>query len=156
MARVELRGVRKSFAEVTALAGVSLDIASGEFFTLLGPSGCGKTTLLRTIAGFVQQDDGEVRLDGKAVSGTQKGSSFVAATLPKSVRPVYWWDGYNAALSDYTAYDRNRLLWRLGGGAAPRFLSDTIFVHNYRFFFAFVYVLLFLVGIKLVYDGIVG
>ena len=50
MARVELRGIRKAFAEVQALDGVSLDIASGEFFTLLGPSGCGKTTLLRTIA----------------------------------------------------------------------------------------------------------
>ncbi len=67
MARVELRGIRKAFAEVRALDGVSLDIASGEFFTLLGPSGCGKTTLLRTIAGFVEQDAGEVRLDGEPV-----------------------------------------------------------------------------------------
>ncbi len=67
MARVELRGIRKAFAEVRALDGVSLDIASGEFFTLLGPSGCGKTTLLRTIAGFVEQDAGEIRLDGEPV-----------------------------------------------------------------------------------------
>ena len=67
MAHVELRQIRKTFDEVTALDGVSLDIASGEFFTLLGPSGCGKTTLLRTVAGFVEQDDGEIRLDDVVV-----------------------------------------------------------------------------------------
>lgn len=67
MASVELRGICKTFAEVKALDAVSLDIASGEFFTLLGPSGCGKTTLLRSIAGFVRQDAGEIRLDGAVV-----------------------------------------------------------------------------------------
>jgi iron(III) transport system ATP-binding protein len=67
MARVQLHGIRKTFAEVRALDAVSLDIASGEFFTLLGPSGCGKTTLLRTIAGFVQQDEGDVLLGDQVV-----------------------------------------------------------------------------------------
>jgi hypothetical protein len=81
--------------------------------------------------------NGVYRLDSKAVSGTQKESSFVSAALPKSVRPVYWWDGYNAALSDYTAFDRNRILWQVSQDTAPRFLDDTIYVHNYRFFFAF-------------------
>ena len=52
MAAIELEAVEKRFGEVRALAGVSLSIASGEFFTLLGPSGCGKTTLLRTLIGF--------------------------------------------------------------------------------------------------------
>jgi iron(III) transport system ATP-binding protein len=44
-----------------------VDIEPGEFFTLLGPSGCGKTTLLRTIAGFYQQDRGHVYLDGDCI-----------------------------------------------------------------------------------------
>jgi spermidine/putrescine transport system ATP-binding protein len=49
---------------VTALAGVSLSVDSGEYFCLLGPSGCGKTTLLRLIAGLDQADAGVLRLDG--------------------------------------------------------------------------------------------
>jgi outer membrane protein assembly factor BamB len=80
---------------------------------------------------------GIYRLDEKSVSGTREESDFLAASLPPSVRPVYWWDGYNAALSDYTAYDRNRLLWKLAPGKEMAFLDDTIYVHNYRFFFAF-------------------
>jgi outer membrane protein assembly factor BamB len=81
--------------------------------------------------------NGVYKLDEKAISGAQQTSTFItASSLPKSVRPVYWWDGYNASLSGYTAYDRNRLLWQLDPQAA-RFQDDTIFVHNYRFFFAF-------------------
>jgi outer membrane protein assembly factor BamB len=79
---------------------------------------------------------GVYRLDEKSVTGTQKESSFVSAPLPASVRPAYYWDGYNAALSTYTAYDRNRLLWKVVPGQT-KFVGDTIFVHNYRFFFAF-------------------
>ena len=45
-------GVVKRFGDVTAVAGVDLDVARGEFFSMLGPSGSGKTTCLRMIAGF--------------------------------------------------------------------------------------------------------
>ena len=67
MARVELRHINKKYPGVQALDDVDLDIESGEFFTLLGPSGCGKTTLLRTVAGFIQQDSGEVRVGGQRI-----------------------------------------------------------------------------------------
>lgn len=80
--------------------------------------------------------NGVYRLDERSVAGDQKGSTFIAAALPSSVRPAYWWDGYNAALSGYTAYDRNRLVWQLTPDGT-RFLNDTIVVHSYRFFFAF-------------------
>ena len=53
---VAVRSVTKQFDAVTALKSVSLDIARGEFFSLLGPSGCGKTTLLRVIGGFEETD----------------------------------------------------------------------------------------------------
>jgi thiamine transport system ATP-binding protein len=66
---LSLDGVRKSFADTVALDGVSLDIAEGEFFTLVGPSGCGKTTTLRTIAGLESPTDGRVRFDGENMAG---------------------------------------------------------------------------------------
>ncbi len=65
---VSLRGVRKSYGGVEAVAGVDLDIARGEFFTMLGPSGSGKTTLLRIVAGFVPADAGSVFLGGVDVA----------------------------------------------------------------------------------------
>ena len=57
------------YGSTTALHGVSLGVARGEFVALLGPSGCGKTSLLRTVAGFVQPDQGTVRLHGRDVAG---------------------------------------------------------------------------------------
>jgi putative spermidine/putrescine transport system ATP-binding protein len=65
---VELSDVRKSYGHATAVEGVSLRIAQGEFFSILGPSGCGKTTLLRLVAGFETPDAGEVRLSGELVN----------------------------------------------------------------------------------------
>ncbi len=49
---------------ITALQGLSLDVAAGEFLTLLGPSGCGKSTFLRVVADLIQPDDGEIRVFG--------------------------------------------------------------------------------------------
>jgi spermidine/putrescine transport system ATP-binding protein len=67
-ARVELREVTKRFGAVEAVAGVSLEIAAGEFLTLLGPSGCGKTTLLRLLAGFEAPTSGTIWLGGQDVT----------------------------------------------------------------------------------------
>ena len=69
MAELNFQGVTKTFGAVTAVDNVSLDIASGEFVTLVGASGCGKTTLLRIIAGFTKPDRGELSIDGKRVEG---------------------------------------------------------------------------------------
>ncbi|WP_248964887.1 ABC transporter ATP-binding protein [Sphaerisporangium perillae] len=65
---VRLRGLRKSFGPVEAVAGVDLDIADGEFFAMLGPSGSGKTTVLRMIAGFESPTSGTVELGGRDVT----------------------------------------------------------------------------------------
>jgi len=66
---VELRGVTKRFGDVVAVRDLDLDIAAGEFFTLLGPSGCGKTTTLRLVAGFEQPNEGSILIDGIDVAG---------------------------------------------------------------------------------------
>jgi putative spermidine/putrescine transport system ATP-binding protein len=66
---ISLRGVRKEFAGgVVAVHGLDLDVAEGEFVTLLGPSGSGKTTVLRMIAGFEQPTAGTVTLRGRDVT----------------------------------------------------------------------------------------
>ena len=62
---VTLVDLTKQFADVTAVDGIGLQVASGEFFSLLGPSGCGKTTTLRMIAGFETPTSGEIRIDGE-------------------------------------------------------------------------------------------
>jgi putative spermidine/putrescine transport system ATP-binding protein len=66
---VSLTGVRKTYGDVVAVGSVDLEIARGEFFTMLGPSGSGKTTTLRIIAGFERPDAGRVELAGKDVTG---------------------------------------------------------------------------------------
>ncbi|WP_333831059.1 ABC transporter ATP-binding protein [Pararhodobacter sp.] len=64
-AGVELRDLRMTFGSFTALDGVSLDIAAGEFVVLLGPSGCGKTTLLSILGGFLTPASGSVHIGGQ-------------------------------------------------------------------------------------------
>ena len=66
---VSLTGLVKRYGTTRALDGVSLTVAPGEFFTLLGPSGCGKTTTLRSVAGFVTPDEGQVAINGAVVTG---------------------------------------------------------------------------------------
>lgn len=66
--RAEFRGVVKDYGEHRVLYGVDLDVAPGEFVSLLGPSGCGKTTALRVLAGLEPATEGAVLLDGQDVS----------------------------------------------------------------------------------------
>jgi putative spermidine/putrescine transport system ATP-binding protein len=62
--------IRKTYGSFAALDGVSLEVARGEFLTLLGPSGSGKTTLLMVLAGFIRPDSGRVHFGGTEVTLT--------------------------------------------------------------------------------------
>jgi putative spermidine/putrescine transport system ATP-binding protein len=66
---VSLEALTKRFGDVEAVAGIDLEIADGEFFSMLGPSGSGKTTTLRMIAGFEQPTSGRILLHGSDVTG---------------------------------------------------------------------------------------
>jgi len=68
MSFLQLHGLTKKFAEVTAVDDLSLNVEKGEFVSLLGPSGCGKTTTLQMIAGFVDVTAGSIILDGKDIT----------------------------------------------------------------------------------------
>jgi spermidine/putrescine transport system ATP-binding protein len=65
---IQLLDLQKHFRDVRAVDGVSLEVAAGEFFSLLGPSGCGKTTTLRMIGGFELPTGGRILLRGRDVT----------------------------------------------------------------------------------------
>lgn len=68
---LDVESVTHKFGAFTAVDDVSLSINAGEIVALLGPSGCGKTTLLRIIAGFVEQNMGTIRIDGASIDHLQ-------------------------------------------------------------------------------------
>ncbi len=76
-AKIEVQHIVKRFGKVSAVDGVSFAVKEGEILGLLGPSGCGKTTVLRSISGLEEIDDGRILLDGKIMS-SPKEKVFVA------------------------------------------------------------------------------
>lgn len=70
--KIEVKNEVKKFGKVVAVDHVSFQVREGEILGLLGPSGCGKTTILRSIAGLEEINEGEILLDGQVVTSTQK------------------------------------------------------------------------------------
>jgi putative spermidine/putrescine transport system ATP-binding protein len=100
---IRLRGLVKRYGDLAAVDGVDLDVARGEFFTLLGPSGSGKTTTLRMIAGFERPDGGTVELAGTDVSD-----------LPPFQRDV------NTVFQDYALFPHLNVADNVGYGLRVR------------------------------------
>ena len=79
---VRLRGVRKRFEAVEAVAGVDLDIPRGSFFELVGPNGAGKTTLLSMVTGLLRPDAGTVEVEGRDVWRDPRATRARIGMLP--------------------------------------------------------------------------
>jgi sn-glycerol 3-phosphate transport system ATP-binding protein len=78
MAQVSLRELRKSYAGLEVIHGVSCEIADGELIVIVGPSGCGKSTLLRMIAGLEEISAGEVAIGGRVVNAVEPKDRDIA------------------------------------------------------------------------------
>jgi ABC-type Fe3+/spermidine/putrescine transport system ATPase subunit len=68
MPEVRIASVSKSYGSITALRDVSLDVHDGEYLSIVGPSGCGKTSLIKSIAGIVQPDSGQINIGERPVT----------------------------------------------------------------------------------------
>jgi branched-chain amino acid transport system ATP-binding protein len=66
---LEVRGLTKRFGGLAAVAGLSFEVGRGELLGIIGPNGAGKTTLFHLITGFQQPSAGEVRFEGRALTG---------------------------------------------------------------------------------------
>ena len=71
--QIKLRGIKKSYGNEMAVQDVDLTVNPGDFLTILGPSGCGKTTLLRSIAGLEEPDEGEIQFGDRIEIKTSLG-----------------------------------------------------------------------------------
>jgi spermidine/putrescine transport system ATP-binding protein len=96
---LEIRNLSKRYGEVTVLHPMSLDVANGEFLTLLGPSGSGKTTVLRLIGGFTEPSAGAILFEGADMTG-----------LPANRRP------FNTVFQDYALFPHMTVAQNVGYG----------------------------------------
>src|SRR5205807_8531923 len=78
MAKVLLRDVKKTYASLQVIHGVSIDVADGEFIVIVGPSGCGKSTLLRMVAGLETITSGEIVIGERVVNDLEPKDRDIA------------------------------------------------------------------------------
>ncbi|HMF66020.1 MAG TPA: ATP-binding cassette domain-containing protein, partial [Phyllobacterium sp.] len=78
---LRIDGITKRFVStekvVTAIDGITLDVAVGEFLTLVGPSGCGKSTILNIASGLMAPTEGSITVDGQALKGVTRDIGYV-------------------------------------------------------------------------------
>ena len=111
---LSLQHITKNFGEGDVLRDISLDVARGEFVTLLGASGCGKTTTLRIISGLETPDEGTVLLDGKDVTA-----------LPPERRPV------NTVFQSYALFPHMNVEKNVAYGLRVREMLELVQMEDY-------------------------
>src|ERR1051326_6786068 len=81
MSHVRLVAITKHYGQMVAVQELNLDVADGEFVTLLGPSGCGKTTTLRMVAGLIEPTSGQIYVDEQEVTYLRPHAGNIAFGL---------------------------------------------------------------------------
>lgn len=109
MASVTLQQLSKKFGDVTAVDKLQIDVADGEFLTLLGPSGCGKSTALYCVAGLERPTSGEILFDGKAVTELEPHERNIAMVF-----------------QDYALYPHMSVRDNMGFGLKQQKLDDKL------------------------------
>jgi NitT/TauT family transport system ATP-binding protein len=149
---IEIAGVSKIYkthdGEIPSVSAVDLSVNDGEFVVIVGPSGCGKTTLLKMISGLLLPSEGEVRVEGKAITRPHGnvGIVFQSAMLlpwrsvlknvmmPVEVKklPVSTYEARARALLRLTGLEgfENKYPWQLSGGMQQRVSICRALVHD--------------------------
>jgi ABC-2 type transport system ATP-binding protein len=97
---IEGRGLRKSYGEITALAGVDLDVRTGVVHGLLGPNGAGKTTLLRVLLGLVRLDGGSMQVQGRIGGFVETPGAYPYLTGRQNLEVFAGYDDNPADIDD--------------------------------------------------------
>ena len=103
MAGIALEGLVKRYGRVTAVHGIDLDIADGEFVVLVGPSGCGKSTTLRMIAGLEEITDGVLKIGAHVVNQYEPKQRNIAMVFQNYAIYPHMTVGQNIGFGLYTA-----------------------------------------------------
>jgi len=103
MARIEIDNLVKRYGKVTAVKGIDLSIADGEFVVLVGPSGCGKSTTLRMVAGLEDISEGTVSIDGRVVNDDTPKQRNIAMVFQNYAIYPHLTVGQNIGFGLYTS-----------------------------------------------------
>ena len=114
VAAIQVEQLSKHYGRVQALAGVSLEIAPGEFFGLLGPNGAGKTTLISILAGLTIASGGRARVTGFDVRTQYRDARRALGVVPQE---LVFDPFFTASATDFsgTPMFRPFSVWRLSG-----------------------------------------
>jgi multiple sugar transport system ATP-binding protein len=127
MATIELSGLTKAYGKVTAVKGIDLDIADGEFVVLVGPSGCGKSTTLRMIAGLEDISGGTVEIDDRIVNEDEPKQRNIAMVFQNYAIYPHLTVAENIGFGLYTAkLDRAEKRQRIEAAAATLGLTELL------------------------------
>lgn len=85
---LKISALSKKFGSITAVDDVSFDIGDGEIFCLIGPNGAGKTTIIKSIAGLLEPDHGNILVQGKNIAKDPRGAKSLIGYIPDD--PSVW------------------------------------------------------------------